>query len=289
MEFGVVKNLIVANELPGSRCPRSELERMLRAQIENSLELGWKPDDLWIVANFEFEWCGVQAFTTTLNAHCLTGSKMFALEWLFQAGMVRDVVWSHDLDCWQNEWFAVPVFMDVGACHYSRPKFNGGSVFWKPAARDLVATITIQLQAPGVEKEEPILQKVFTERPYRSRITVLNSTFNVGCSGFVERLLRAEQPIRVCHLHPNNRVAWETHVLDRNGLGQSSMGLRLESLLRRHYPGLATALSVSGEEKARQARQARRIRPPETTRELPLYQFPSHAGQPALPYEVSPQ
>lgn len=252
-----MKNLIVANERPGSRCSRGDLERMLRAQLDNSLELGWAADDLWIVTNFPFEYSGIPAMEAPLNSHCLTGSKMFALSWLFESGRVTETIWSHDLDCWQNVAFAEPEFADVGACHYSRPKFNGGSVFWRPAAHDIVAVVLEQLRVETARKEEPTLQQVLTDRRYRRRVTILNSTYNVGCSGFVERFQRAEKPVRACHFHPNNRLAWETHVLDRNGLDGSSVSPRLEQLLRRHYPALPRELSPSSLEKVRLRRHQR--------------------------------
>ena len=71
---------------------------------------------------------------------------------------------------------------------------------------------------------------------------MVNNTFNVGCSGFVKRYNRSIKPIHVCHFHPYNRIAWETHTLDRNGIGEIPVSIRLERLIRKYYPNLPIKL-----------------------------------------------
>jgi len=50
---------------------------------------------------------------------------------------------------------------------------------------------------------------------------------------------KSEKPLKVCHFHSDNRIAWETHALDRNNLGEVGITLRLERIIRSHYPNLA--------------------------------------------------
>jgi len=52
---------------------------------------------------------------------------------------------------------------------------------------------------------------------YKERTTIVNNTFNVGCSGFIKRFDASEKPIKVAHFHPTNRIAWDTHARGRNG------------------------------------------------------------------------
>ena len=66
----------------------------------------------------------------------------------------------------------------------------------------------------------------------------------MGCSGFVVRLARSEKPIKVCHFHPYNRLSWETHALDRNQINEIAVTVRLEKLIRKYYPFLATELQM---------------------------------------------
>lgn len=252
-----MKNVLTANFHLGSRCSLDELRGLLTAQIENSLDLGWRPRDLLLVTNFEYEFAGVRAHCVPLNERCLTGSKVFALKWLFDQGLADDLLWAHDLDCWQNVWFDPPEMADVGVCEYSRPKVNGGSVFWRPTARDLVEEVVRRLTAEKAEREEPTLDRVFREPGFAPRVTILNSTFNVGCSGFIKRYEMSAKPVRVCHFHPTNRIAWETHALDRNGLDEVPISPRLERLVRKHFPRLAKKLAPDGVQKAAQMRKAR--------------------------------
>lgn len=240
-----MKRLMVAN-WTGKNTHRynpEKMQRLIRAQIENAIEVGWKPDDIIFLANFEHEFMGVKAEVIDMNSFCLSGSKMFALKWLYDQGRVTETVWALDLDAWQNVWFDEPEFdTDVGCATYSNPKFNGGSIFWKPGAHDIVNEVVRRLIKGEEPKEEPTLNKVFKSKKYKDRVTTLNYSYNVGCSGFIPRFEQSVKPIRVCHFHPPNSVAWEIHALDRTKIDAIPITVRLERLLRRYYPSLATEL-----------------------------------------------
>jgi hypothetical protein len=219
---------------------------MLSAQIENSIELGWDPSEICIYANFDFEFMGVKTTRWVPNKHCWTGSKMFAVYDYFsnfcKPFEVDEILWAHDLDCWENHSFETPEFADVGIATYSNSKFNGGSLFWRYRALDMIRVIDFLL-SEGAEKEEPTINRVLKSKKFRDRVTVVDNTYNVGCSGFVKRYNRSEKPIKVLHFNPMNKISWETHALDRNGLGESAISTRLENLVRRYYPDVATELS----------------------------------------------
>ena len=121
-----MKNFIVANRNDNSkRYKKENVELLLNAQIDNSIELGWNKKDIILISNFDYDFLGVKAIKTDLNEFCWTGSKMFALKWYFENHNVDDIIWAHDLDCWQNIWFYPPKFKrDIGAVHYSNPKYN---------------------------------------------------------------------------------------------------------------------------------------------------------------------
>jgi len=251
-----MKNLMVANVTKG-RYTKNNVKTLLKAQIENSLDLGWLPDDIIILSNLKMEHKKVKTTTIELNDFCLTGSKMFGLKHLFDHDITDDIVWAHDTDAWQNAWFDCPEFKDVGGSYYSKPKFNGGSIFWKPSARDIVEKIIDIITKDKLAKEEPTLNTIFRSEEYKNRVTVLNNTYNVGCSGYVERYQRSEKPVKVLHFHPYNRIAWETHVLDRNGLGEKGITLRLENVIRKHYTELAIELSEEGKKAQKEKRKKR--------------------------------
>ena len=234
-----MKNVMIANFNEKSKFRMDGLITNIQAQIANSFELNWKPEDICLIGNFDFEYRNVKMMRCNLNNICLTGSKMFGIRWLLQQN-IDTVYWTHDLDCWQSVEFSTPEFKDVGLCEYSRPTFNGGSVFWRNTAKDIVNFVVETIESEQSRKEEPILNRILRSDQYKSRVTILNSTYNIGCSGFVKRYERATKPICVSHFHPTNRIAWDTHALDRNHLGHKSISDRLERLIRSFYPNLAT-------------------------------------------------
>jgi len=241
-----MKNFMVANLSGKGRYNKQRLKKIVKAQIANSLDLGWSIDDIILLTNFDFEYRGVVGQKIPLNEFCWTGSKMFGIKYLFDHKLTDDVVWSRDLDLWQNVHFDCPEFKDVGACYYSRPKFNGGSIFWKPSAIDIINRVIERLTNEQAKKEEPILNEIFKSGEFSDRITVLNYTYNVGCSGYYERYTRSIKPVKACHFHPYNRIAWETHCLDRNGLGEKGISDRLEKIIREYYPEVAAEISEEG-------------------------------------------
>jgi hypothetical protein len=252
-----VKNFIIANESKSSRYKFENIDILLKAQIENSLELGWKKEDIILLANFDYEFMGVKSTNISLNKKCLTGSKMYGMKYLFDNDMVNDVIWAHDLDAWQSVPFYCPDFKDVGIACYSTPKYNGGSIFWKKSAKDIVHKVVEEIESNKENKEEPTLNKVLKSKEYKKRVTNVNNTFNVGCSGYVKRWNRSVKPIRVCHFHPYNKIAWETHALDRNGLDLKGVSDRLEKILRKYYPSLAKELSRDGKKAQKERKDAR--------------------------------
>lgn len=271
-------NLMVANLSDSNRYSKTLIDPLLKAQIENSLDLGWNPNNICLISNFDFMFMDVKSINIGLNRTCLTGSKMFAVDWLFSTFKQNELdkfihghlpnlsihpVFAHDLDAWQNIPFDTCQnldfnqgldykidFKDVGISTYSNSKLNGGVVFWRYDALDIIHEIVSCLVGKNEHKEEPTLNRLLTSSSFKDRVTVLNNTFNVGCSGFVKRATRADLPIKIVHLNPYNRIAWETHSLDRNGSGIISVSSRLEKILRKYFPHLATELSDEG--KARQ-------------------------------------
>ncbi len=255
-----MKNFMVANLTNYKRCRFDKLELLVKTQIANSLEVGWNISDIILLTNFDYEYMGVKAIKEDLTDKCPTGSKIFGMKYLFDNDMVGDeVIWSHDLDAWQNVWFETPVFSDVGITCYSNSKFNGGSIFWVKNGRDIAQRVIDEIEANRERKEEPTINRVLKSKKFKGRVTTINRSFNVGCSGYVKRWNDSIKPLRVCHFHPDNAIAWETHVLDRNGLDVKGITTRLENLLRKYYPNLAAELSVKGK-KAQKERRERRLK-----------------------------
>lgn len=234
-------NFMVANFVSNKNFDsKKRLLQILRAQIDNSLDLKWSIDDIVVMSNFEFEYRGIKTTVSKLNETCATGSKMFGLRAFLSMVDYEGTIWSHDLDVWENVKIDEPKLKDIGIAQYSNGKYNGGSLFWKvPESNDIIAKICSDIEAGNLDREEPTLNTVLKSKEFKSRVAVVNNTYNVGCSGYVVRFTKSEKPLRVIHHHPDNRIAWETHALDRNNLGEVGITIRLERIIRSHYPNLA--------------------------------------------------
>ena len=166
-----MKQLLTANVVEKSK--RYNFEKMdilLKAQIENCIDAGWTPDDIILVSNVDYEFMGVKSVKTDLNESCLTGSKMYSLDYALKNNLAgEDVIWSRDLDTWLNHYFEEPEIKDVGISTYSTTKLNGGSVFWRPSAGDIVEHVIFELNQ-GEEKEEPTLNRLLKNKRYADRV-----------------------------------------------------------------------------------------------------------------------
>jgi hypothetical protein len=216
------------------------LEVEIKAQIDNAIAVGWTIEDIMLVTNFSYEYRGIKSTIIQLNDFCMTGSKTFAILELMKQGLIDGPVWLHDLDVWQTEWFDLPEFKDVGICTYSTPKFNGGSVFYRPTAQDMVQRVVDRIVENEEQQEEPTINKIYKQSEYKDRVTVCDQTYNLGCSGFTVRYERASKPIKCSHFHPTNKIAVDTHMYDRNMLGDEHIPVndRLRKLLFSYFPVL---------------------------------------------------
>ena len=215
-------------------CSLTRLETYMKAQIENSLEVGWTAKNILLLTNFDFEFMGVKAQRISFIYPSLLCSKIFAVYDLFKNDYVTEELWVHDLDAWQNSWFDCLQFRDVGICKYLRSTFNGGSVFYKPEAKDIVTILSFLLRKIK-GSEEPILSRLLSSAAYKHRVTVLNSTYNLGCCNFAGEYITSEQPIRVCHFHPEVSKGVQIHLLGKNKFNVKTVNEKLERLIRRYF------------------------------------------------------
>jgi hypothetical protein len=182
------------------------MKKYLQLQIENSLSLGWKKDDIIIISNFQWEYQEIIARVYELNKTCPTGSKLFGILKILP---VNDIIWLHDLDAWQNVPFEVPEFKDLALCKYPTNRHAGGSIFVKDSAKDLIEDIINHIEINNYPREERAIFEILSLVEKRERITILNDTFNLGVNLFPKRFANASQPIKVIHFHPDKKSHWD--------------------------------------------------------------------------------
>lgn len=177
----------------------------LKAQVENSLRLGWERSDIIIVTNFEFEHMGVKAYINRdlIPQHRRMLGKHYSLYWAMQR--FADDWWVHDHDTWQLQPFGLPD-MKTNFCVY---KFHGSRVgdssfFIKKEAKHTLGSF-IDYTISEVErfKHRPKSGEVFWYHFFREKkipYDLLNWTYALRKRMFQWRYAAASKPIKAVHV-----------------------------------------------------------------------------------------
>ena len=199
-----------------------EYEKLVRIQIDNSLELGWKREDIMLVTNFPFEY-EVKSIVVGDENSCpfyMYSGKINTFIDLYNKGLITETTWYHDFDAFQLEPFDEPYLdgMDVGFTDYGRNwNWNGGSSFLTPRAKDIFEwmkelmykhpdkALTNHIAAYYAYSDEVAL-KALTDNNYKninSRIKRMDITYNFNLNPITIKNCyeNVEKPIRVLHAH----------------------------------------------------------------------------------------
>lgn len=126
-----------------------ETKILVKVQIDNSIDLGWKKEDILLVTNFPYEYNGIRSLVISGKAycnHCPTATKITAIVELFKNNVIEkgQLYWSHDFDVFQNEVIIESEMeqemadADMGLCDKGRmPRWNGGVIFFTENAKDI--------------------------------------------------------------------------------------------------------------------------------------------------------
>lgn len=215
-----MKNVIIfqdwiQKDTYGHAWKMDELFAYFRAQIDNSIEMGWHVSDIVICTNLDFSYKDVQIIQ--LNDLCQYNkyfNKQYGIAELLRRELITEPFWFHDFDDWQLAPFNFPEFNgDIGMCKYiDFTQWNTGSIFIKPSSIDIWELIVefMKLNAgnPNLEQagDENIVNFIYQQYPeIRSRFSELNPKFNVGCTQFDIRFNAAESPIHIGAFKPGEK------------------------------------------------------------------------------------
>lgn len=214
---------------------------LLKAQIDNSLECGWDPKDIIIATNFEFEYKKVKTYV--LDEICDYSQffhKQYATLELMEKGVFEgENIWYHDLDAFQLDKFSFPYFTgDWGTCVY--PNGDGhscqcGVIYLKHSSKDIFEFLVNNMKAKNFQTpdDEVVIRNHVKLNPkYSNRVSVLNTSYNMGMTGFNYRYQSAEKPIKVAHFHPNNPKQYSYMVEGKNDLNIKIVNERLLNILK---------------------------------------------------------
>lgn len=216
-----MKNLLIYISPTGSfDNPRSDLasndgEATCKVQIDNSLEFGWKREDIMLVTNFPYEYNGVKAIEVEADFFDRKPqvSKINAILALFDSGMIEDeeTYWFHDLDAFQvDKRIDVQIDDDMIACtdfggakfFLGRERFSGGVFYFRKGSEDLFNEIKYLCYRDKIDEEEALGIMAVGDEYFDERIEVLNNSFNFIGYNLKELYPRLIKPIKVIHFHP---------------------------------------------------------------------------------------
>ena len=242
-----MKNLFVY--LHPTKSFTSEVESLTKIQIDNSLTLGWKREDILLVTNFDYEYNGVKAIVVDDKNFCEfrpTSSKINVILTFFESGVIEnDLYWFHDLDAFQLEEMIDPNLSsaDMGLTAFDeRPmapeylgahRWNGGVIFFKKEARDIFEQIKEQMYRRKVIDETALVRVELKAKrgnsTFLDRIKILNVTYNFVVTPNLDLTYCyevAEKPLKIIHFRPFDKRKLDGDIgnLDFCVRGQNKMG-----------------------------------------------------------------
>lgn len=204
-----MKNVIIFQDFVrgtyGKEWKQEELFSYFRAQIDNSLELGWKASDIIILTNLPFNYKDVEIIQSkhecTYNKYF---NKLLGIWELIYYKHIQEPFWFHDFDDWQIAPMDLPDFKgEIGACKYINfTQWNTGSLFIKPNSlpfwqlcKDFIEQNDSHpsLLQTGDENIFNLLYQQNIEQ-LRDFIEEISYDYNIGMTGLEERLNRASSP-----------------------------------------------------------------------------------------------
>ena len=193
-----------------------ETQTLMKVQIDNSLDLGYKPDDIIFVTNFPYEYRGVKSLVVDNSAYCdfRPGStKTTTINRLIKEGVIvpGEIYWAHDPDCYEinkitDEELDMDNF-DIGFTTYGwSPKPCLGSYFFKHSAGDLFQLIRDKIYEIQNEDERALVALLEANtNNIKNRITFLNITYQIGMRHVDINFNLATKPLKALHFHPSKK------------------------------------------------------------------------------------
>lgn len=228
---------------------------LARIQIDNSLDLGWKKEDMLIATDFPYNYNGIHAIVLPDGLYYdfdRNANKSIVLVYLLQQGIIEPgtLYWCHDFDAYENYHLDEKELglegYDLGLTHYSyKPEWQFGSLFLKSSSRDILDLLdaTTRLKPHSSRNNEKVLTKLIkTNAIESSRYKRMNVTYNIMKKRLKTIYKEAEKPLKVLHFLPSNKdidmpeTALEMFMYGKNELGMPLMSERLIKIF--HYHGI---------------------------------------------------
>lgn len=241
---------------------------LVKIQIDNSIDLGWKAEDIILATNFAYEHNGVKSVVVKSSNYTpfyIQGSKHKTILELIKRGYIKngELYWLHDLDAYQSEVFMESEISmkgaDIALTDYGRMKrLNTGSVFFKKSAEDIFAGIAqaeellkigdeqtlailmygIETDRQGIIYEQKTIKKIPRVKNIEKRIKRINISYDFTYFDLRYCYQIATKPIKVVHFHPFGKYLFINRLFDyymgKNEINKVLMPPRLIKIFRSH-------------------------------------------------------
>jgi hypothetical protein len=198
----------------GHAWQEEELFAYFKAQVDNSLRLGWQATDIVICTNLDFKYKEVTILK--LNDICQYNkyfNKQYGIAEILRNELITEPFWFHDFDDWQLQPFEFPNFSgDIGLCKYiDFSQWNTGSIFIKPQSRDIWQLMVEFMKLNDSHEsllqtgDENIFNYIYQQYPeIQHRFSWIDTTYNVGVTQFEQRIEKASKPIMIGAFKPGS-------------------------------------------------------------------------------------
>jgi len=226
-----------------------ESDKLLTIQLENSIDLGWEPKDMMLITNFPLERSGIQALEIDdryFSTYSPISTKISAIVGAFHNGLIENgLYWVHDLDAFQDYPICPKEInidhWDMALCYFGRLiKWSGGSVFFKPEAKDIFELINDRMHEKKLIDEQALTEITHNFEDIYNRIKRLNISYNFVPFNIRTCFRQAIKPIRVIHFDPFHGIR-QRGIPDAfkycggdNELNHSLYSERLKEIIERH-------------------------------------------------------
>lgn len=235
-----MKNLLTY--ISPSKDFNDEHKMAVKIQIDNSLDLGWKKEDILLVTNFEYEYNGVKSILIGDENYCpfhWPATKIYVIVSLFRAGLIKnDLYWYHDFDCFQLTPFTdIELDMgsaDMGLTNYGRmPRLCSASIFFKETAGDIFKRLKEEVDKSKKDEEMGIARLINSDSSLKERVKLLNITYAFHKFNLRSCYKIADKPIKAVHFHltPDK---YDFYVRGNNKLNLPLIPERLVKIFNQH-------------------------------------------------------
>jgi hypothetical protein len=205
-----MKNLIVYISPAKDFIPECQI--LAKIQIDNCHRLGWKPEDVLLVTNWDYEYNGIKSIVVGEEHYCPTrprSLKTSIIPALYDLGVLEKgtIYWNHDFDAFQVNQMKdedLGEGYDAWLTDYGwRDRWCMGSFFFKDTAKDIFALAKPKI-FQNIE-DETVFMELMQDPEIAKRCKRLNVTYNMGQRHITGNLKIIEKPLRVVHFHPNRQ------------------------------------------------------------------------------------